>query len=31
MNETNNKFSTTIFINIIKKPLINIIYKHIQY
>ena len=31
MNEANNKLSTTIIIYIIKKPLINIIYKHMQY
>ena len=31
MNEANNKLSTTIFFYIIKKPLINLIYKLMQY
>ena len=31
MNEANNILSTTIIIYIIKKTLINIIYKHMQY
>ena len=31
MNEANNKLSTTILINIMKKPIINLIYKHMQY
>ena len=31
MNEVNNKLSTTIFIYIIKKPIINLIYKRMQY
>ena len=31
MNEANNKLSTTIFNYIIKKPIINLIYKHMQY
>ena len=31
MNEANNKLNTTIFANIIKKPIINLIYKHMQY
>ena len=31
MNEANNKLSTTIFIYKIKKPIINLIYKHMKY
>ena len=31
MNEANNKLSTTIFANIIKKLIINLIYKRMQY
>ena len=31
MNETNNKLSTTILINIMKKPIINLLNKPMQY
>ena len=31
MKEANKKISTTIFANINKKPIINLIYKHMQY
>ena len=31
MNEANNKLSTTIFIYILKKPIIYLIYKHMHY
>ena len=31
MNEANNKLSTTTFIYIITKPIINLIIKHMQY
>ena len=31
MNEANNKLSTTILINIMKKPIINLLNKPMQY
>ena len=31
MNEANNKLSTTIFIYIMKKPIINLLNKPMQY